>query len=90
MSGARLAVFKEVIAEVRFTPREIEFMKLRCGELLSYSQIAERMGISKRTVTFFQGCISMKLGCSGAQTGDCGPFSITMTKFAIKHGIIEL
>jgi DNA-binding NarL/FixJ family response regulator len=62
------------------TEREMSFLKFSCTEL-SYEQIAERMGIGKRTVDGYRESLFRKLNVT-CRTG--------LILFAIKSGIVNI
>ena len=46
----------------KLTDREFEFIKNCCSEM-TYKEIADKMGISKRTVDIFRDSVFAKLNC---------------------------
>jgi predicted DNA-binding protein (UPF0251 family) len=79
----------KVTAEVHFSPRELEFIELRYGQALSMKEIAERMGVAKRTIAHFSNIMLLKLNIA-ATGGRDAPHIITITKFLVKNGFITL
>lgn len=73
--------------EIRFTERELLFIKLRFEDVLSYKEIAEAMQCSKRTVNCYAQSIYKRLGLPDVECGE-NKNTIRATKLFIKHGII--
>lgn len=79
--------------KVRLSPRELEFIKLLIGEEYERKEIAERLNISYRTARNISQQIYVKLGLSKYGTGKVGGAQvpiISLTKWAIKSGIIQI
>jgi DNA-binding CsgD family transcriptional regulator len=63
------------------TPRELDFLRLVCSEQeLTYDQIAESMGVHRRTVDHFRQALFDKLHIK-SKTG--------LVLFAMRYGIIQ-
>ena len=60
--------------------KETEFLKWSCTDL-SYKEIAERMGVSPRTIDSYRDHLQEKLECKGR---------IGLAMWAIKHGIVSI
>jgi two-component system, NarL family, invasion response regulator UvrY len=65
---------------VRLTEKETEFLKWICTEL-SYKEIADKMGISPRTVDSYRDNLQEKLGCKGR---------VGLVLWTIKNGIVTV
>lgn len=66
--------------EIKFTEREIEFLKYACSEL-SYKEIGEHMFVSARTVEGYRDSLFLKLGIKTR---------IGLVMFAIKNKMISV
>lgn len=66
--------------EVKFTEREIEFLKHACSEM-SYKEIGEQMFVSARTVEGYRDSLFLKLGIKTR---------IGLVMFAIKQKIVVI
>lgn len=66
--------------EIKFTDREIEFLKHACSEM-SYKQIGDEMCVSSRTVEGYRDSLFLKLGIKTR---------IGLVMFAIKNKLIEI
>lgn len=62
------------------TPRELEFLKLCCTDL-GYREIAEKMGVSPRTVDGYRESLSEKLEAKSR---------VGLVLFVVKHKLIDL
>ena len=62
------------------TENEIKFIKLACSEL-TYSEIANELGLSSRTVDGYREIIFSKLGIKSR---------VTLALFAVKNGLVKL
>jgi DNA-binding NarL/FixJ family response regulator len=60
--------------------RELEFIKLSCTDL-TYSEIADKMNLSVKSMDFYKANIEKKIGIKNR---------ISLVKFAVKHGIVKL
>jgi len=72
---------KETIAEagqIRLTEKEIDFLKFTCTDL-SYKEIADKMGLSPRTIEGYREALQEKLDCKGR---------VGLVLWAIKNGIV--
>jgi DNA-binding CsgD family transcriptional regulator len=58
----------------------VEFLKWLCTEF-SYKEIADKMGVSPRTVDGYRDNLQEKLDCKGR---------IGLVLWAIKHGIVTV
>lgn len=65
--------------EVKFTPRELEVIRL-CGMGLLCKEVADRLGISPRTVDTHKTNIFRKLGINN---------SVELVRYAAKEGLLE-
>ncbi|HEX8315364.1 MAG TPA: response regulator transcription factor, partial [Flavisolibacter sp.] len=65
---------------VQLNEREVEFLKWLCTEF-SYKEIADKMGVSPRTVDGYRDNLQEKLDCKGR---------IGLVLWAIKHGIVTV
>jgi two-component system, NarL family, invasion response regulator UvrY len=63
-----------------FTPKELHFIKLSCTEL-TYSEIADKMALSPKTIEFYKENIERKTGIRNR---------ISLVRFALKNGIVKL
>jgi DNA-binding NarL/FixJ family response regulator len=75
--------------EVHFTPRELEFIELRYGQVKAHKEIAAQWGISFRTVNWMAAMVLMKLGIQD-QGHDVPTALISATKKLIAMGYIEI
>jgi DNA-binding NarL/FixJ family response regulator len=66
--------------EIKFTEREVEFLKHACSEM-SYKEIGELMCVSSRTVEGYRDSLFLKLGIKTR---------IGLVMFAIKNKLIEI
>ena len=60
--------------------KETEFLKWSCTDL-SYKEIAEKMGVSPRTIDSYRDHLQEKLECKGR---------IGLAMWAIKHGVVSI
>ena len=60
--------------------KETEFLKWACTDL-SYKEIAEKMGVSPRTIDSYRDQLQEKLECKGR---------IGLAMWAIKNGIVTM
>lgn len=60
--------------------KEIQFIKLSCTEL-TYSEIADKMAISPKTIEFYKANLERKIGIRNR---------VTLVLFALKNGIVKL
>jgi predicted DNA-binding protein (UPF0251 family) len=72
----------KLVMEVRFSPRELEFIRLRYGIEKSLKEIAAAMNVSLRTAKSYSEVIGRKLGQFGGS-------QIRITKILIRHGFIS-
>lgn len=79
----------EMVITIRFTERELEFIKLRFGDNLGLKEIAEKMCISLRTSKAYSTAIINKLGIPN-NPHDWYPNVIRITKLLVKHGFLSL
>jgi DNA-binding NarL/FixJ family response regulator len=75
--------------EVHFTPRELEFIELRYGQVLANKEIAAQWKISTRTVNWMSSVVLMKLGIQD-QGHDIYTALITSLKKLIAMGYIKI
>jgi DNA-binding CsgD family transcriptional regulator len=61
------------------TPRQLEVVKLVAEDLCA-KEIAERLGISRKTIEFHKEALKRKLGVRG---------TAGITRYAIRNGLIE-
>lgn len=66
--------------KVHLNDKELEFLKWACTEL-SYKEIADKMGVSPRTVDGYRDALQEKLDCKGR---------VGLVLWAIKQGVVEL
>ena len=78
-----------VMVELRFTPRELEYIDLRFGQILSLEKVAQEMKICRRTVQWFSEKIYMRLGMMPEGAGRYEN-TIRITKLLIKLGFVKL
>jgi len=67
--------------DIYFTPREMEFIRLRYQEELSVKTVADKMHIAERTVKGYQRVVYTQLGRRSP---------IGTTKMLIKLGIVKI
>jgi two-component system invasion response regulator UvrY len=68
------------VGRVRLNEKETEFLKWACTDL-SYKEIADKMGVSPRTVDGYRDALQDKLDCKGR---------IGLVLWAIKQGMVAL
>jgi len=71
--------FAETLS-VKLSEKETDFLRWACTDL-SYKEIAERMGISPRTVDNYRDTLQEKLECKGR---------IGLAMWAIKNGVVQV
>jgi DNA-binding CsgD family transcriptional regulator len=66
--------------KLQLSEKEIQFLKWVCTDL-SYKEIADKMGVSPRTVDGYRDTLHEKLDVKSR---------VGMALFAVKHGIVNL
>lgn len=75
--------------EVRFSEKELEFIRLRYERCLSLKEVATAMGITHRTAKWYSESIISRLGFHTAP-GDRVPTTIHVTKLLVRYKIISV
>lgn len=72
---------QEAVFDIKvLTAKELQFIKLSCTEL-TYSQIADKMALSPKTIEFYKDNLEKKTGIRNR---------ISLVRFALKNGIVKL
>lgn len=79
----------DVSTQVRFSKREMEFIELRYGQVLTRKELSSIMGISERTAKYYSINVFLKLNLDTNNVNKTACI-ITVTKFLIKNGFIKL
>lgn len=74
------APLPQTALQPQLTEKENEFLHWACTDL-SYKEIAEKMGVSPRTVDNYRDALQEKLSCKGR---------VGLAVWAIKHGVVTV
>ena len=76
----RLLMKADEKPEITLTAKELQFLKLACSEL-TYKQIADKMGLSERTIDGYRDALFEKLNLKTR---------VGLVMYAIKNGIVQV
>jgi DNA-binding NarL/FixJ family response regulator len=89
-TGARLSQGPpKLVTDVKFTPRELEYLDLRYQQELYVKEIADKMNVSERMVKYYSMRVYLKIGIL-SMVGDNAHRAIVTTKILAKNGFIKL